>query len=127
MATGIILLGHGSRIPEANEHLKVLADQVREILGGVRVEPCYMMRTHPNLAEGIATLVKEGRRKIVVVPMFFSNGLHVQRDIPEQLAAARERYPDVEFIYGANLGADRRIAEVIVERIQEVAPGGFSV
>ncbi|MDN5325776.1 MAG: hypothetical protein PWP41_472 [Moorella sp. (in: firmicutes)] len=126
MATGIILLGHGSRIPEANEHLKVLAEQVREILGGVRVEPCYMTRTHPDLAEGIATLVKEGRRKIVVVPMFFSNGLHVQRDIPEQLAAARERYPDVEFIYGANLGADRRIAEVIVERIREVAPGGFS-
>ncbi|MBE3581695.1 MAG: CbiX/SirB N-terminal domain-containing protein [Thermoanaerobacteraceae bacterium] len=123
MDIGIILLGHGSRIPEANEHLKLLAGHVREFLGDVRIQPCYMMRTHPNLLEGIAMLVEEGLRQIVVIPMFFCNGLHVQRDIPEQLATARERFPGVTLIYGSNLGADRRIAEVIVERIREVAPG----
>ncbi|CEP68685.1 Cobalamin (vitamin B12) biosynthesis CbiX [Moorella glycerini] len=126
MGTGIILLGHGSRIPEANEHLKLLAAQVRELLGGIRVEPCYMMRTHPDLMEGITMLVEAGLQKIIVVPMFFCNGLHVQRDIPEQLEIARKRFPDIELIYGTNLGADRRIAEVIVERIQEVAPGVVS-
>lgn len=123
MNTGIILLGHGSRIPEANEHLKVLAAQVREFLGDVRVQPCYMMRTHPDLLEGITMLVEEGLRQIIVIPMFFCNGLHVQRDIPELLEEARERFPGVTLIYGTNLGADRRIAEVIVERIREVAPG----
>jgi len=123
MSTGIILLGHGSRIPEANEHLKHLAAQVRELLGNIRVEPCYMMRTHPDLMEGITALVAAGLEKIVVAPMFFCNGLHVQRDIPEQLEIARQRFPGIELVYGTNLGADRRIAEVIVERIQEVAPG----
>lgn len=125
MQSRVILLGHGSRIPEANEHLRKLASQVGELLGGLPVYACYMMRARPDLAEGVARAVEEGAKRIVVVPMFFCNGLHVQRDIPEQLEKLRATYPEVEFIYAANLGADRRIAEIIVERIQEVVPGEF--
>ncbi|MGI9953217.1 CbiX/SirB N-terminal domain-containing protein [Moorellaceae bacterium AZ2] len=123
--TGIILLGHGSRIPEANEHLRQLALLVEGLLGGTRVHACYMMRARPGLAEGVAELLAEEIKKIVVVPVFFSNGLHVQRDIPEQLERIRREHPGVELIYASNLGADRRIAQIIVERILEVEPGGF--
>ncbi|HBT47327.1 MAG TPA: cobalamin biosynthesis protein CbiX [Peptococcaceae bacterium] len=122
MDTGIILLGHGSRIPEANESLRLLAGQVREFLRGVRVQPCYMMRTRPDLLEGIGMLAEEGLLRIVVIPMFFCSGLHVRRDIPELLEKARERFPGITLIYGTNLGADRRIAEIILDRIREVAP-----
>lgn len=126
MRTGVILLGHGSRIPEANEHLRQLAEQVGALLKGMSVEACYMVYANPSLSEGVARMVKEGISRIIVAPIFLSNGLHVQQDIPEELRRIRETYPEVELIYTSNLGADRRIAEIIVERILEVAPGGLS-
>ncbi|MDN5347351.1 MAG: hypothetical protein PWP65_915 [Clostridia bacterium] len=123
MDIGIILLGHGSRIPAANEGLRQLAAQVQQRLGGLQVEACYMMRSRPTLAEGIDSLAIKGAKEVVVVPLFLFNGLHVQRDIPEELERLRFNYPDLKIIYAANLGADSRIADIIIERIREVKGG----
>lgn len=124
--TGIIVLGHGSRLPEANKQLKVLAGYVDEILGGeTRVEACYMVCSSPTLMEGISTLAEEGLGKIIVVPVFLSSGLHVKEDIPEQLNEAKRMFPDVEILYAENLGPDRRLAEIVAERIREVDGDGI--
>jgi sirohydrochlorin ferrochelatase len=46
-------------------------------------------------------------------------GAHVQEDLPEEVAMAKLRYPHIEFALGKHLGVHRKLAEVVVERIEE--------
>ena len=47
-------------------------------------------------------------------------GNHVFKDIPEMLEDEKTKYPQVEFIYANNIGADERIALIAADRIHEV-------
>ena len=58
--------------------------------------------------------------RIVVVPLLLFKGNHVYKDIPEMLENEKSKYPQVEFIYANNIGADERIALIAADRIHEV-------
>jgi sirohydrochlorin ferrochelatase len=51
--------------------------------------------------------------------MFLANGMHIQSDIPEEIEVLRKKYPDVSITMTAHIGADPRIADILVERIKE--------
>ncbi|MEW6446503.1 MAG: CbiX/SirB N-terminal domain-containing protein [Bacillota bacterium] len=124
---GIVVLGHGSRLPvdEANKFLEQVAAEIGRLFTGARVEPAWMnpKSQRQDLAGAVARLVAQGARRIIVAPVFLTDGLHIRKDIPEELAALRERYPGVEFRFARNLGFDARIIAVLAERIREVRDG----
>lgn len=123
-------MGHGSqaRVGEANLVLDDIAALVRELLKEQAdlelVEPAFMNRKsgRQSLGEAIDKVVGAGAEKVIVVPVFLTNGLHLQEDIPAELAQAREKYRGgVEIKFAAHLGADRRIVEIIIDRIREAS------
>lgn len=118
---GILLLGHGSRRQDANEGLKALAAMAAAGLG-VPVEPVYFQFGRPTLAEGVARLVAEGKKEIIIIPAFLFPGMHLHKDVPGALEDLRRQYGDeVRFVLTPCIGPDPRLAEIVWERIQEAA------
>jgi len=119
MKTAILLMAHGSRIPEANDAAREIAAMVRELTGYEIVEVSFREQHLPNIQAGVDACVAQGAERVLLIPYFLFIGAHVQEDLPEEMAVAKRRYPQVEFAMGTHLGVHRKLAEVVVERINE--------
>ncbi len=119
MKTAILLMAHGSRIAEANDAVREIADIVKVMTGFDIVEVSYREQHLPNIQQGIDACVAKGAERVILMPYFLFVGAHVQEDLPEEMAEARKRYPNVEFAMGKHLGVHTKLAEVVVDRIAE--------
>lgn len=120
--TGILIVGHGSPLPEANHTLRRVAEELRKRYP--LVEPAFLQFERPGLSEALDLLVKKGSRKVIVHPYFLYRGAHVSKDIPSEIEEARKRYPDLEVTFSSHLGFHEKLVEVAQERIEEVIESG---
>jgi sirohydrochlorin ferrochelatase len=127
MKTAILLMAHGSRIPEANAPVNEIAAMVKETAGYDIVEVSFRENHSPNIQKGIDACVARGAGRILLVPYFLYMGAHVLEDLPSEIEEARFRHPEVEMAMGKPLGVHRKLAEIVVERIGETfAEKGWS-
>ncbi len=117
---GLIIIGHGSKLPHNRENLEKLAGMLRKRSAFKTVEIAFMVRNTPTIPEAIESLAKKGVTKIVLIPAFVAAGVHTTREIPEMIEM-KEKEPllkerGIELVYGEPLGADERIAEIIAEK-----------
>lgn len=117
--TAILIMAHGSRIAEANDAAREVARMVREMTGIDIVEVAYRELHDPAIQKGIDTCVARGANKILLIPYFLFMGAHVLHDLPEEIAEAKKRHPELEMEMGPHLGVHRKLAEIVVERIDE--------
>ena len=110
---GILIIAHGSTMEE------VFA-MVQNNLPDLIVEHAYMEYCDVNLEKGLDLLREKGVKEIVVVPYFLFDGMHIIKDIPEEISAYLENHKDMKISMGKTLGADKRIADVLCDRIKEV-------
>ena len=119
MKTAILLMAHGSRIPEANSAVNEIAGMVKQFAGYDIVEVSFRENHSPNIQEGIDTCVAKGAERILLVPYFLYLGAHVLEDLPKELEEARQRHPNVEMAMGKHLGVHKRLAKLVIDRIEE--------
>ncbi len=119
MKTAILLMAHGSRIPEANNAVNEIAAMVKQISGFDIVEVSFRENHSPNIQEGIDACVNQGAERILLVPYFLYLGAHVLEDLPRELDEARLRHPGVEMAMGRHLGVHKRLAKLVIDRIGE--------
>ncbi len=117
---GLILIGHGSKLPHNRENLEKLAEILRKRSKFKIVEIAFMIRNTPTITEAIDALATKGVSKIVLIPAFLAPGVHTTQEIPE-LIGVKEKEPQlraqgIELVYGEPLGSDERIAEVLEEK-----------
>jgi len=117
--TAILMMAHGSRIAEANDAAREVAAMVREMTGFEIVEVSFREMHEPNIQQGIEACVERGAGRILLMPYFLFMGAHVLHDLPEEIAEAKKRYPDLQMEMGGHLGAHRKLAEIEAERIGE--------
>ncbi len=120
MKTALIVLGHGSRAPEATETLAAVTAMVREKTDYDRVSYASLQLSEPGLASVVQELADAGINRILIAPFLIATGQHVKEDIPNELAALREKHPGVEMHLGSPLGADERLAEILLDRVVEM-------
>ena len=125
MKTGVVILGHGSRaaVGEANEIILDIAAQVKQGMNLDTLEAAFMnsKSQRQNLAEAVDKVVTQGADRVIIAPVFITNGLHIREDIPAEIEEAKARYGGkVEIILAHYLGADPKIAEVVAQRIREI-------
>ena len=113
--TAVVILGHGSRAPEAAGLLDWVAGR---LAADVRlpVMAASLQFNQPTLADCCRQLVAGGARRIVIAPYFLFEGNHMQRDIPGELAGLRAELDGVELVLAAPLGADERLLESLLGR-----------
>lgn len=117
MKTAVLLMGHGSRVAEANNALYNIAEMVRTRAGFEIVEVSFREQHAPNIQAGIDRCVEKGAGRIVLYPYFLFAGAHVLEDLPAEMEAAAERYPGLEMILGEPLGVHPKLGEIVCERI----------
>lgn len=120
MKTGLIILGHGSRAPEAAETLAAVTGMVKAKTGYDRVECASLQLSEPDLPGVVGELAAAGVERILVVPFLIASGQHVKEDIPALLEELRGKYPGVQMHLGRPLGADPRLAEIVLDRVEEM-------
>ncbi len=116
----ILLVGHGSPKKDANnlDHIaKLLHENIHPGCDKNCVRTAYMEFAKPNIPDGIEECIGEGAKKLIIHPYFLSNGMHVSSDIPGLIDEARQKHPEVEFIYTEPLGIHNKMAQVVYERI----------
>ena len=133
---GVVLVGHGSRLPYGKDVVSQIAEMYsadEEYL----VEVGFMNMSKPSIPESINKLSKEGVEKIIVTPVFLAHGVHTTEDIPKILGLKKDTHEEghshshnhdeetveIEFdgdiIYTEPLGADKRIAAIVKDRVND--------
>ncbi|MBI4008069.1 MAG: precorrin-8X methylmutase [Planctomycetes bacterium] len=119
MKTGVIALAHGSKANGGNDGLFKIVEMLENMGKWAIVRPGFLQFAQPTFTQSIKNIVEEGAQRVVILPLLLFAGNHVQRDIPIEIEAVRQKYPHVEFLYASNLGADERIAYIAADRIDE--------
>ena len=113
----ILLIDHGSRRPAANEMLDCMANLVQALVGpDVVVRHAHMELAEPSIEAGFAACVEAGAREVVAFPYMLSPGRHSTGDIPDLVAAAAARFPDVAWRVTPAFGVHEKLGELILER-----------
>lgn len=119
MTTAVVLLGHGSRLAEANRGLEGVARELRSLQGGW-VEVAFLQLAPPTLGDTVFQCVQAGADRVVIQPFFLFPGAHVLEDIPREVDELRRLYPTTELLLAPHLGAHPKLAEIAAERLREV-------
>lgn len=110
----VVLVGHGSRAPEANALLVHLAQRMASDLREP-VTPGYLEMTTPTIPDALRAAIAAGAERITVVPYFLSPGVHVARDIAVAIDTVRAESPieiDVASFLGSHPEIPRLLAEI---------------
>ncbi|WP_069591956.1 sirohydrochlorin nickelochelatase [Methanosphaera sp. WGK6] len=144
--TGILLVGHGSRLKYNKELVTEVARKYALTMPDYNVEVGFMELVEPSIPQSFNKLKETGVNKIIVNPVFLAHGMHTKIDIPTILGLGPlvdlENHPhhhhnhnhehhhhhhrdaksepvefDGEIIYLEPLGADDKIVDIITDRI----------
>jgi len=117
----LILYAHGSKDPRWREPFERLETDLRADLGQNRVRLAYVEFIPPTLAEVAAEAVRDGIQHLSLLPVFMAAGAHLATDLPEQVEAVRQQFPDVEVKVLAAAGEDPRLVAVLQTIARESA------
>lgn len=119
MKETILLVGHGSRDINGNKEIEQFSEQWRAQHPDWNIEVCYIEFADILLDEGFDNAAKNASR-VLVIPLILNAAGHVKMEIPEHLEKARQRHPDVEFIYGKNLGVSMSLLTAVKRQLLQV-------
>ena len=142
--TGILLLSHGSRLPQGKEVIEAYVNMFKDEYPDSIVDYAFMEIRQPDIPTVINKLAEENDlEKIIVVPVFIAHGLHTKRDIPKILGievddidiGSKHEHPphhqhphdhdektvdfNGEIILTNPLGVEKGIFEIIKQRVKD--------
>jgi sirohydrochlorin ferrochelatase len=120
MGKAVLLVGHGSRLQEANDALASLVSLVQMQRPEANVSYCFLQFAEPGISKALATLDDAGLSDVTVVPFFLYEGIHIREDIPEILAEVAAERPHMRIVLTPVLGIDERLADIVWDRVDAV-------
>ncbi|PRH19749.1 sirohydrochlorin chelatase [Burkholderia multivorans] len=112
-AHGIVLFGHGARDPRWAEPFERLAARLRAAGSAAQVSLAFLELMTPSLDAAVAAQIAAGCTRVTVVPVFFGQGGHVRRDLPQLIDACRAAHPGVEIRCATAVGEDDGVLDAI--------------
>ena len=136
--TALIIAGHGTKLnPDSRKSIERQVELIKAQNIFAEVHPAFL-EEEPRIADVPGFVCAS---KIVIVPFFMSDGLHVCEDIPLLLGEGAEvvrarlsagtwpwlnptRRNGRQIYYARSVGSDPEIAEIILERVRGLPDGG---
>ena len=114
----VLLIGHGSKDPDAKTSLQYVVDGLKDSYRNVT--HCWLEIEEPNIKQGIESCAKNKPNVLIIVPYFLHRGAHVKRDIYEDLNPAMEKSGIGDIFITEHLGTDDKLIDLVIERAKEV-------
>lgn len=124
MKNAVVVLAHGSRKKEAVENLA----QITKALGrstGITTKLACMQLSEPSFFKIIDDLANEGCTNILVIPLFLTNGTHMQEDIPELIENVKQRHTNLIIQTTNCLWPDSLIVDLLERRVRDIFNNHF--
>ena len=122
MSTGVLIVGHGSRDPNANFEFESVVATYRAAHPDLDVAHGYVELARPSLVTALRELAQRAD-SVVVLPLFLFVAGHVKNDIPLALSQARQEFPSVRFTVAKALGIHPNLVELAFERARAALEG----
>lgn len=114
----LMIIGHGSKDPDARSALKYVADGLGSAYRNVVY--CFLEIEEPNIRQGMEICAKNNPECLVVMPYFLHKGAHVKKDIHEDLNPAIADSGIKNIFLSEHLGTDDKMVDLVLERAMEV-------
>ena len=119
MSLGIVIFGHGSSVPSANEAVRGAAARVAAEGEFPLVEAGFLELGQPGLPGAVERLVARGASRILVVPYFLTLGIHLQRDLPRIIDGISRIHQGMEIRVTPPLDGHPALSAILVERVRQ--------
>jgi sirohydrochlorin ferrochelatase len=116
-SVAVLLIAHGSRNPEANADTLFFAERLRRQGEFICVAAAFLEQAEPDIYAAAAICVADGAKRIVLLPLFLSAGIHVRRDLTTAKKRLAQKYPEVTFTLAEPIGQHPLLLEILLERI----------
>jgi len=117
--SAVVIAGHGSRDPDSLREFEALVELVRERAGARMVRHGYLEFAAPTIAEAAAACVAGGATEVSVVPGVLLGARHAKNDMPAELLALAQQYPQVDFHFGAPMDLHPLLLQLAQQRVVE--------
>jgi sirohydrochlorin ferrochelatase len=121
-ATAVVVVSRGSSDPDANADLFKVSRLLWDSRAAEWVEAAFVSLAPPSVPDALERCRRLGAARIAVVPYFLFTGILVDR-ISDQAREWATEHPEMEVRTGLELGADRRLARLVLERYREALQG----
>ena len=122
----LLVVGHGTRsdsgVAEFNAFMNRL--QRRQDAPYCASAGGFIELSRPPVTEAVASLVGQGHRELIALPLVLVAAGHGKGDIPAALAREQVRHPGMSYSYGRPLGPHPRLFEILEQRIETVLGDG---
>lgn len=123
-ACAAIVFSHGSRREEGICRIVELVcqDIAAQTPALLKVCPAYMSFNQPDMQSAVAECVAAGADKIIILPYFLYDGIHITQDIPELITQMEGKYPGVEFCLTDSLGYNPLLSLLMQHKLGRLLP-----
>lgn len=121
-ASAVVAVSRGSSDPDANADLFKVARLLSDGGETELVEAAFVSLAAPSVPEALERCRRLGAERIAVVPYFLFTGILVER-IRAQSQAWAAGHPSIEVRTGLEMGPDRRLARLVLDRYREALAG----
>jgi sirohydrochlorin cobaltochelatase len=120
--TLLVVVGRGTKDPDANSNISKLARMLWEGMGFGWAETAFSGVAHPRVDAALARAARLGFRRIIVFPYFLFTGVLVKRIYAQTDEAAR-LFPEVEFVKALYLRDHPGVLDAFGDRVGELGDG----
>lgn len=120
---GLILLAHGSRDPLWRQPIEAVHQLLQAMQPGLPCICAYLDACAPDLPAATQTLIAQGVRHLIVLPLFLGTGKHAREDIPRLLDELRRQHPVCRFDLQTAAGENPRVTSLLAQLAIEAAAG----
>ncbi len=118
-STALLAVAHGSPDPRAEPVLEALVARVRAERPGLVAQLAFLGNNAPDVPTAVHSLIADGARRVVVVPLLLTAAYHARTDLPTLLDDLRVALPDVEFVQTPVLGPHPLLFSLVRRRLVE--------
>ena len=120
---GMLLVGHGSKLPYNQELVEKTAAIIKEKNNDFIVKCGFMNLNSPSIKDSLNEFKKEDIDVLVVVPLFLAKGVHIEKDIPGEIGLEEGvkkgsftlNGKTVPLVYAEPIGSDPLLADLMVK------------
>jgi sirohydrochlorin cobaltochelatase len=113
----LLLMAHGTPLPEANDPLYMVAAQIAAQVGWNQWTVGYLDCNEPTIPEALAKLAGDGAGQIVALPYFLHLGRHVRDDLPTLIVKSRQELPRTTIVQSYHLDYDQLLVHALADRV----------